>query len=170
MNAPIRFFADDMAGKLARWLRLTGWDCAYERSISDGELIRRAQQEARVVLTRDTRLAVQHPRLRVFLLDSENPVAQLNQVRLAFGLDLRKNLFTRCLEDNSLVHPVRREEVEALVPPYVFETKTEFYRCPTCGRIYWEGSHRDSMLRRLETWLHSWEREDPLESSGWQAD
>jgi len=57
MNDPIRFFADDMAGKLARWLRLAGWDCAYERSIPDSELVRRSEEEARMILTRATHLA-----------------------------------------------------------------------------------------------------------------
>jgi len=165
MNDPIRFFADDMAGKLARWLRLAGWDCAYERSIPDSELVRRSEEEARMILTRATHLAEKHLRDRIFLLTSENPVTQLKQVRRAFHLDLRKGLFTRCLEDNGLVHPIQRGEVETLVPPYVFETKTDFYRCPECGRIYWEGSHQDSMRRRLETWLQEWENEDRMEPS-----
>ncbi len=170
MNDPVRFFADDMAGKLARWLRLAGSDCAYERSIPDSELIRRSEEEARMILTRDTHLAEKHPQARIFLLTSENPVTQLKQVRQAFHLDLRKGLFTRCLEDNGLVKPISREEVEALVPPYVFETRTEFFRCPECGRIYWEGSHQDSMRRRLETWLRSWEDEECSKASKSKSD
>jgi uncharacterized protein with PIN domain len=140
MNDPIRFFADDMAGKLARWLRLAGWDCAYERSIPDSELVRRSEEEARMILTRDTHLSGKYPRARIFLLNSENPVTQLKQVRHAFHLDLRKGLFTRCLEDNGLVQPISRKDIQALVPPYVFETKTEFFRCSECGRVYWRAA------------------------------
>ena len=154
---PPKFFADDMVGKLARWLRLSGFDCAYERTIDDEALARIACREDRVVLTRDTRLAARFPGLRVYRLDSEDPVEQLRQVRGVFSLNLRAELFTRCLECNSVTEEVSKETVQGRVPAFVFQTQSEFHRCPGCGRIYWAGSHHDRMRERLEGWLKQWE-------------
>jgi len=155
---PLKFFADDMVGKLARWLRLSGFDCAYEKTIDDATLDRIAREEGRIVLTRDTRLAGRFPGLRVYRLESEDPVEQLRQVSAAFSLDLRAGLFTRCLECNCVIEPVSKESAKGRVPDFVFQTQSEFHACPGCGRIFWAGSHHDRMRERLEAWLRQWEK------------
>ena len=154
----MKFFADDMVGKLARYLRLSGYDCAYEKSIPDDELVRRAVNEDRLIVTRDTRLKERYPEAPVYVLSSEDPREQLFRLRNALGLDLRKGLFSRCLECNELIQPVDKSEVAGRVPPHVYRTRLEFWQCPGCGRVYWAGTHHERMRRRLESWLKQWEK------------
>lgn len=153
-----RFFADDMVGKLARLLRLSGFDCLYVKQIEDAALARKAEAENRVVLTRDTHFEEKYPCLEVLTIESTEPRVQILQVKKAYSLDLRQSLFTRCLECNSELQQINKQEVRGKVPAYVFGTQEEFFQCPDCQRIYWAGSHHDRMRERLEQWLSECEQ------------
>lgn len=145
----MKFLADRMLGKLARWLRVAGFDCAYEREGGHDRIIARAAREGRVVLTRDTRL-LGHKDLGERLFVRHDRIDdQLRQVFGHFDIDPLGNAFTRCLLCNAQMEEVERAEVEALVPPHVFATQKVFTRCPICRRIYWAATHRDNMLQRL---------------------
>lgn len=144
-----KFLADSMLGKLALWMRVVGYDVAYESAIGDAALIRRAKDEGRIILTRDTLLI---PRRWVrdysLFIESDNPMYQLRQVLSAYGIESEKFL-TRCLRCNVALEQTPRSEVEGRVPPYVYKTQKDFSACPACGRIYWAGTHRDEMLKEV---------------------
>ncbi len=145
-----RFLADSMLGRLATWLRLLGCDVEYHRRIPDGELVRRAAEGGRVLLTRDTRL-VTHPGLRgsVLFIRGDRYPDQLRQVVRRFGIDPRANLHTRCVRCNEPLLSVEKDAVRERVPPYVFLTQETFRRCPACGRIFWRATHAQRMEGHL---------------------
>jgi len=146
-----RFVADAHLGKLARHLRLAGFDCLWRADWDDAVLVAAATREARIVLTRDMgilrRRAVTRGRF-VRAIESE---AQLAEVVRAFGLRERLQPFSRCRECNVVLEDAPRHEVESLLPEKVRTLYTRFKRCPGCARVYWEGSHyarlRDVLAR-----------------------
>ncbi len=146
----VRFLVDAMLGRLARWLRILGCDAGYDSAISDAELVRRAFEQDRVILTRDRALPDEWRIPRVLLLESEDPLEQLRRVVAAFDLDWRQGLFSRCSRCNAGVEPRSPEEVADRLPPRVLREQSQFFSCPSCDRIYWEGSHLDRMRRTLE--------------------
>ncbi|MEA3377211.1 MAG: Mut7-C RNAse domain-containing protein [Chloroflexota bacterium] len=143
-----RLLADCMLGRLAKWLRLLGYDTAYENEATDHELARRARAEGRVLLTRDRDLAARRG-LESLLIQSEHLEQQIEEVREALGLPSAPSL-SRCPVCNVVLERSSPNEVADRVPPYVLETHTEFRRCPECGRIYWSGSHVDAMNEQLK--------------------
>ncbi len=148
-TAPPRFFCDAMLGRLARWLRALGFDTAYEAHIADDELASRAGSEGRLVLTRDRRLAGEQNAKGVLVIAADRPVAQLREVFSRLTLDVPDRLFTRCTICNTQLEPLPADEARARVPSNVLARHTDFTRCPTCGRIYWEGGHARRMRERM---------------------
>jgi uncharacterized protein with PIN domain len=137
-----RFIADAMLGKLARWMRTLGCDVEYFNDIGDAELVKKAVAEERIILTRDTLLLKRRAaKGRSFFVEGDHVAAQLRQVAERFGLPGRPVL-TRCLRCNRPLERLDKEAAKDRVPPYVFETQEEFSRCPSCGRVYWAGTHR----------------------------
>jgi hypothetical protein len=154
-SAP-RFIVDINVGKLARLLRMMGYDALLFEQGDDDRMIRIALAEHRVVLTRDTQLmkrrVVTTGRLRALLLTTDRPEQQLRQVIDALHLNGGARPFTVCIECNQPLEPRSKQEVAHLVPPYVFKTQEEFVQCPRCQRVYWKGTHWQAMtlkLRRL---------------------
>jgi len=149
----LRFIADCMLGRLAKWLRVLGYDVAYERAISDDLLVARARAEGRILLTRDRRL-VQRRALRGgpghLLIKSDQPDEQLVEMAKQYGIEVRPDRFlTRCLRCNEPTDRVPREAVKGSVPSYVFLTQEMFSGCPACGRVYWRATHVESILRQI---------------------
>lgn len=139
-----------MLGTLARWLRILGYDTEYERDVDDDLLVGRCVAEGRIALTKDRRLAERRALRNVLLIRSKRLGGQVREVLAVTGDDPSDRPFlSRCVECNSLLEDVAREAVRDRVPPYVFRTQQEFRSCPSCGRIYWAGTHRDRMLERL---------------------
>lgn len=147
-NEPLRLLADGMLGRLAKWLRLLGYDTAYDNAATDPELARRARAEGRVLLTRDRELAARRG-LRTLLIQSELLEEQVLEVRDALGPPPHPAL-SRCPVCNRLLEPISPAEIAARVPPYVLRTQTEFQRCPDCERVYWPGSHLQMMRNQME--------------------
>lgn len=144
-----RFFADSMLGGLARWLRILGYDTAWEPEIDDRELARRGAAEHRWVLTRDRRLADARWTEDLLLLASDNPLEQLREVAAKVPLSMAR-VFTRCSRCNRHLERLSPEEAERLRLP---DVSGPLYRCPECGRIYWQGSHTARMRGTLEAVL-----------------
>lgn len=135
-----------MLGSLARWLRFMGYDTGYPKPGPDRELIDCARQEGRILLTRDKELAA-----RVFgavqvrsgdLEEQIREVAAILQLRLVDPL-------SRCSLCNELLLPVPLDDVKGLVPEGVRSRHHAFWRCPSCKRVYWQGTHWDKMVERL---------------------
>jgi uncharacterized protein with PIN domain len=151
-DTPPRLLVDAMLGRLARWLRLMGYDAAYWRDGSDLDLIRQACAEQRLIVTRDRQLAGRRGILAV-LVASESLNEQIAEMRavLASRAPAAPEPFTRCPECNGELHDLSHEDARDLVPPYVWHTQHLFRRCPDCGRVYWRGTHWPGMSSRLET-------------------
>jgi uncharacterized protein with PIN domain len=136
-----RFAADAMLGRLARWLRVLGFDTTWEAHVPDEALVRHALAERRTLLTRDRRLPEEWTRVPVFVLRAEDLRGQLAELGARFGLAARARPFTRCNRCNEPLVPASEAEVRARVPPAVRARQRGFLCCPRCGRVYWAGSH-----------------------------
>jgi uncharacterized protein with PIN domain len=145
----LRFVADDHAGKLARWLRLLGYDTLHFPAIEDQALAELAAREGRIVLTRDTTLAQRFPTAEVFRLEDEDPFRQLVSVVRQFSLDCESGAFTRCMTCNAPLETIDKETCRDEVPPRAFASCREFARCTGCGNLYWDGTHYLRMKERL---------------------
>ena len=148
--SPPRFLADVMLGTLAKWLRILGYDTAYNNTIGDDEIIERCQAEGRIGLTRDRRLVQRLSECSVLFIDREELFEQVRQVLKFVGADWQPTqTLSRCIECNRLLEEVNRQKVEGKVPSYVLETQTRFRRCPFCARLYWSGTHRQNIYEQL---------------------
>ncbi len=148
-----RFMVDVMLGRLARWLRVLGFDASYSDNAEDAELVRQSIDEERILLTRDQALPEEWWIDNYLLVDSVRPMEQLRQVVRQFDLKWGDRLFTRCTLCNEPLHPVELEDVQSMVPERVAEVATRFVKCPSCDRVYWPGSHVERMKKRLEETL-----------------
>jgi len=147
-DEPLALLADGMLGRLAKWLRLLGYDTDYDNAATDPELAHRARAEGRVLLTRDRELAARRG-LRTLLIQSEVLEEQVREVQDALGPPPHPPL-SRCPVCNVALETVPAAGVADRVPPYVLKTQTEFRHCPGCGRIYWSGSHLQMMRNQME--------------------
>ena len=138
-----------MLGRLAKWLRILGQDVIYGPHLTGYGLIRAARAENRLILTRDRSLKQKQPP-PFLLIDGDRRRDQIVQVVRQCGLELGRDLFTRCIECNSLLQTRSKETVEGAVPPYVFASQEKFSSCPTCRRIYWPATHHEKMLEELK--------------------
>jgi hypothetical protein len=144
----LQLLLDSMLGRLARWLRLLGYDAAYERDADDLHLAHRARAEGRILLTRDHALAARRG-LKSVLITSQKLEEQIEQVREVLGPPPEPAL-SRCNRCNVPLRAVSREEVAERVPPYVLRTHDAFRRCPECGRVYWAGTHLEHMSEQVD--------------------
>ncbi len=145
-----RFVADVMLGRLSKWLRIAGFDVLYSNRFSDDELVALSRSEDRILLSRDTRLLVRRIVGKFVFLESEDIQEQIRQIFRVTGTTSLPGLLTRCLSCNEMLRDAAREDVRDAVPPFVFETQARFKQCPGCSKIYWAGTHRQAVLRRLE--------------------
>ena len=149
----MRFAADCMLGRLARWLRALGFDTAYYPRIDDAVLLSVARREGRTVLTRDRGIAARTGPPRVFLVEGERWESQAVQVLAAFGLTDDAAPLTRCLDCNAPLKPLPRERARNLAAPFVVEWAEALALCPACGRVLWKGSHAADMDARIRALL-----------------
>jgi len=147
-----RFVLDVHLGRLAAYLRLAGFDAAYNNDAADSDLAASSSRETRVLLTRDVGLLYRNEVRHGYFVRETLPARQLLEVIRHFALAGRLRPFTRCLRCNVPVEEVTDESALAHVPPRVRARHTEFRLCPACGRVYWKGTHYEWMtglLRRV---------------------
>jgi len=151
MGGGPRFIADTMLGRLARWLRFLGYDTAYPEVMDDALLLENAVDQGRVLLTRDKLLA-ERARARetpvVYVL-SDDVRAQLAQVYGEMRLSTEATL-SRCSICNIPLERAQKDDVRGQVPDRAFELHAEFWRCPGCGRYYWEGTHVNGIRKEID--------------------
>lgn len=138
-----------MLGRLARYLRFLGYDAEYARGVTDTQLLRRAREEDRRVLTRDKGLAERSP--RATLIYSVEVEEQLREVRAAFPSLRTEVRFLRCSVCNQLLRQADRSTPNPPrgVPDAVWGGAEPVYTCPGCGQSFWEGSHTAEIRRTL---------------------
>lgn len=149
----LRFFADVNVARLVRWLRAAGLDTAWEDAIPDADLVRRAIEEKRWVLTLDKLLPKEFHADNILLLDSEDPFKQFEQVVRHFEIEKPEEFFTRCLVCNTPLEEIAAEEITEDLPPNVLEDHEVFYLCPACDKIFWQGSHTRRMREEIENFF-----------------
>ncbi len=142
-----------MLGRLARMLRLLGYDTLYDPEMTAPQLHEIAEREQRVLLTRG-HAERRYPGLQTVLsLKADAPPEQLREVVERFCLDARAGLWTRCTLCNGRIQKVEKESARARVEPKIFQVYDEFFECSGCGHIYWRGSHVERVLKNLESIL-----------------
>jgi uncharacterized protein with PIN domain len=140
-----RFIADVHLGKLARSLRLLGFDTAWERDLSDEDIIERSLREQRIILTRD-RAIPRHGRVtHGYWLRTTDSQQQLDGVVHALDLSGAIRPYTRCMQCNGTLRDAAPAEIADDVPHRIVELHREFSKCDACGRVYWAGSHREKL-------------------------
>ena len=155
---PPRFAADAMLGRLARWLRVLGFDTSYDAALADAVLVQLAADEERILLTRDRHLLRELRPVSAHEVRQDDPLDQLRELVATLDLPAPAELFTRCLLCNSVLSPPLEErEWAPLLPPGLTEIQRPVRCCPACGKVYWHGSHvrrmRDALQRAVPGWL-----------------
>jgi len=146
-----RFVADVHLGRLSAYLRLTGFDTKYRNDYQDAEIVAISASEDRVLLTRDVGLLKHASVVRGYALRETQPAWQLVAVLRHFNLVAKATPFTRCLRCNSRLGVIAKDRVQHLLPARTRHCYHEFSRCPTCSRVYWQGSHYSRMRLFIET-------------------
>ncbi|MFN2396743.1 MAG: Mut7-C RNAse domain-containing protein, partial [Bacteroidales bacterium] len=141
-----RFILDVHLGKLARILRMTGFDTLYRNDLDDPEIIQIAEDENRIVLTRDRGILKNKRVKHGHFVESRYAKEQLREIINIFGLKNHIRFLSRCIACNGTIEEVNKEEIQDELKPGTNQYFHEFFRCRDCGKIYWEGSHFDRMM------------------------
>jgi len=147
----MKFLCDQMLGTLAKWMRIIGFDTFYANNLlSDEELLKMAEKEKRIIITRDKELVYNAKRrnLQIIPVDTTDLDEQLNMLLKEYKID--EDLFlSRCTLCNNLVKSITKKDVEDKVPQRVFQNNDKFWYCSKCDKIYWRGSHFEKMREKI---------------------
>jgi uncharacterized protein with PIN domain len=144
-----RFILDAHLGKLARYLRMLGFDSLYRNDYSDKEIIETARDQKRIILTRD-KLLLRSPRVdHGYYVRSVEKHAQLIEIVKKFDLYSQFRSFTRCMTCNTELLPVGKKMIRDRIDPDIYKCFDEFYNCPSCEKFFWRGSHFERMERQI---------------------
>lgn len=160
----LKFIVDHNVGKLAKWLRIMGYDTLFFNGSNDSSMVSTALNEERVILTRATQImkrrVVTSGRLSAIFIRSDDPEQQMCQVIEDLNLDCQFRPFAVCLECNQPLLERSKQQVEERVPPYVFQTQSQYMECPVCHRIYWRGTHWQAMTKKLDKFKKCQQKEE----------
>lgn len=145
-----RFVLDVHLGRLARWLRLTGFDTLYRADLEDAQIAKLACLENRVVLTRDVGLLQRKAITHGYWVRAVDPDAQIVEVLRRFHLEYAVRTFERCLACNGEIRRVDKAHVRHRLEPNTRRCYDRFYQCANCKKVYWAGSHYARMVAKLK--------------------
>lgn len=149
----MKFVVDCMLGKLAKWLKILGFDTVYFSKIEDSELLALAQKEGRVLLSRDNGLIEKSRDLKSLFINSEDWKIQVGQVLSAYDLWKDIRTYSRCIECNVQLKELQKAQAKNLVTSFVYEHASSFALCPQCGRVFWKGTHHQDMELKIAKML-----------------
>jgi len=144
-----KFLLTKEVGRLARWLRILGYDTAYFRQDNTSKALLLALREGRIIITRNKAL---HDKVSVksVYLKEEKIKAQLKKVVDELNIEVdQDSMFTRCVICNRLLDKIDKAGIKDRVPAYVFKTQDEFMECRQCRRVYWPGTHWGNIKKAL---------------------
>lgn len=147
----MRFILTPELGRLAKWLRILGFDTVYSTQINFSSLLIQALRDNRIILTRNSRFINKARVAKCVQIQSDQVNQQLKQILR--DLDIRPNtekMFSRCIICNVELNEIDKQKVKNKVPEYVFKTQDEFFNCPACQRIYWSGTHWGNVSNTLK--------------------
>jgi uncharacterized protein len=149
MHETLRFCCDVHLGKLARLLRILGFDTVYKNDFSKEDLYQIARDDHRCLLSKASyfeRLSD----INFYQVKSADPHEQLKEIINHFHLRNLFNPFTRCLYCNEVLEKKEKKEVENVLLPQTNKHFSEFWKCTSCKKIYWKGSHYESMMKMIQ--------------------
>jgi uncharacterized protein with PIN domain len=149
----LKFIVDGMLGKLTRWLRMLGYNVKYSNKMDDSQLIAKAKREHRILLTRDLELYQQATAkgVQALYMEGKTEAERLAKLAQKFGINLEIDMAkSRCPKCNTRVKPIPKEKVEGKVEKTTFSYYNEFWQCPKCEQIYWQGAHWTRIRKTLE--------------------
>lgn len=145
----IRLILDVHLGKLARYMRLLGFDTMYQTYLEDDQIVSIASRENRIVLTRDIQLLKNSQVTHGYWVRSQKPMEQLREVIQRLDLSKKIRPFHRCMECNGIIKHVDKTEIINFLKPKTRIHYEDFYQCEQCHRVYWNGSHYQRMVSML---------------------
>jgi uncharacterized protein with PIN domain len=143
------FVVDVNVGRLALLLRMLGFDTVYENNLRDNRLAEIAQQENRILLSRDTTLLRRKIIMHAYLLQSQVPEEQVKEVVELYGLTAQAKPLSRCLPCNGMLIPIAKEKIIERLEPLTKKYYDSFHICKECHKIYWPGSHQQELLNLI---------------------
>jgi uncharacterized protein with PIN domain len=146
-----KFILDVHLGKLARYLRMMGFDSLYRNDYKDDHIIEISLRDKRIILTRDKGILMNERVTHGYWLRSIYIREQVAEVLRRFDLFSQLNPFTRCTECNAEVAKVAKKEILDVLKPGTRKDYNEFFRCTGCGKVYWEGTHHKRMQKFIES-------------------
>lgn len=147
--APSKFILDVHLGKLARRLRLLGFDCSYDNEMDDAEIMQRSFTERRIILTRDRGILKHRKVVHGYLVRSDHVDEQVQEILTRFSLHDAIQTWLRCMACNGLLEQVEKSEIMDRLEPKTRLYYDDFRRCTVCDRLYWQGSH----YAKIRDWL-----------------
>ena len=146
-----KFIADVHMGKLARYLRMLGFDVLYENNYEDDEIVKISLEEKRAILTKDRGILKRNDVTHGYWVRSSKVKEQVDEIISRFDLKKLIEEFTRCIECNTTLESISKSEIINKLPPKVSESQKSFSICPSCKKLYWEGTHHQRMLSYINT-------------------
>ncbi len=144
----MRFVCDDTLGKLAKYLRILGFDTHHVRDIN---LIKYYKNEADKPFLLTRRLGAKTPYDKCIKIKSDSVDEQLKEIRDMIIPFIQKNMpMSRCLHCNDVLIDIKKIDIEQFVPEYVLHNHERFKSCPSCKKVYWQGTHADHMVEWIE--------------------
>lgn len=145
-----QFICDRMLGKLAHWLRILGYDTLYNPDTSISLILAQMMDSKRILLTRSQRILRENSYPYKRWIASDRWQEQIRQVVFEFNLETRHYMFCRCSSCNVSVTKTDVAQIRGRVPDYITQTMNEFYLCPSCNRVYWNGTHCENINQKLK--------------------
>ncbi len=143
----VKFILDAHLGRLAKYLRLCGFDTLFNGNYTDPEIVDIAEKEKRIILTRDRGILKNKRVTHGYWIRSQKYDEQLKEVLIRFDLKNQVRFFSRCIICNTPLEDVKRKDITDRLQGKTKRYYSEFKRCPGCDRVYWEGSHYENMTK-----------------------
>ncbi len=150
LSGKVKFILTKELGRLAKWLRILGYDSKFYREDNLSTLVITALREDRIILTRNSRIS-RFPGPRLLQIDSDFVDKQIKQLIRQLKLKPKaKEMFSRCVICNVELKQIAKARVRTKVPAYVYQTQKDFMVCPRCKKVYWQGTHWGNARKYLE--------------------
>lgn len=149
-----KFVLDVHLGKLARHLRLLGFDVIYQKDMEDASIVHLGRRTGRIILTRDIALLKNKIVRHGYFVRATDPKKQIREIVRQFALAGKTRPFRLCLVCNGRIRRVAKSKIASRLPPLTREHYTRFYHCPHCDKIYWQGAHYKQLLKIIKTARH----------------
>jgi uncharacterized protein with PIN domain len=145
-----KFILDVHLGKLANYLRMLGFDTLYRNNYQDSRIVSIAGAEKRIILTRDIGMLKINDVTHGYWIRSQDPKKQVQEVVSRFDLKSSIKPFHRCMTCNGIIEKVDKESIRDDLDGNTEKYYNDFYRCGSCGKLYWQGSHYEKMKKFIE--------------------